>query len=83
MLTFDKIIAGADLFRLHRGIAGDGGKSALTPIPPSARSSAYLIFSDPPFYVLHSASVTMIREYCSNDWEAAREIYDLAKPMVT
>lgn len=22
----------------------------------------------------------MIREYCSNDWEAVREIYDLAKP---
>ena len=27
-----------------------------------------------------SARVTMIREYCPNDWEAVSDIYDLAKP---
>jgi ribosomal protein S18 acetylase RimI-like enzyme len=28
----------------------------------------------------YSAQAIMIRGYCSNDWEAVRQIYDLAKP---
>jgi ribosomal protein S18 acetylase RimI-like enzyme len=38
-----------------------------------------LVFASIPIFVAEATGKKMIRDYCSNDWEAVRKIYDLAK----